>query len=174
MAITKLCSPQDPGAFERDGAWYRTTHVGVVVGLVEINMYDDSTFSAEVWTGSEIEREPYATTSAWCGQSGAWIDAPAEVLAAARAWREARMAARDAEFEAQIEAQRAKRAAVELEVARMRDLKGSRVILRTKGAEVQGSLFWVGISGSGKTARVGVRTDAGDAVWGTSKQVRLA
>lgn len=174
MAIKMLCSNNEPGAFERDGAWYKTSHNGLVVGLVEVNNYDDSWFLAEVWTGSEIERVQYATTAAWCGESHAVIDASQEVRAAARAWREARVAEREAAEEARVAKERAARAAVELEVARMRDLKGMRVVLRTKGVEVEGSLFWAGLSGSGKTARVGIRTDAGDAVWGTAKQVRLA
>ena len=90
MAVTMMCEPGTPGAVRSDywskegrDIWMVTTHKGLVVGLREMNGYDDSDFYATVWNEEKGAPEEimYASTRGWTYPNGAAVDATDEVKA---------------------------------------------------------------------------------------------
>lgn len=169
MAIRMLTNTTE-GAINIGDAWYRDSHHGLVLALIEENRYDDSDFFALVWNRSlgAPERVQYATTRFWSGASGASVDATDEVRAAWEAYRAKEAAATAETAAANLEVVMEARAAVAAEFERVSSLKGLAV--RIKGGSVL-TLFWVGRSKSGETVRVGLRDESGSVKWTSSKQV---
>lgn len=169
MAIRMLTNTTE-GAIKIGDAWYRDSHHGLVLALIEENRYDDSDFFAVVWNTKTCapERVQYATTRFWSGAASAFVDATDEVREAWDAYRAKERAEREKAAAADLEVATKARAAVAEELERVTALKGLRV--RIKGGSVL-TLFWVGRSKSGETVRVGLRDEAGSVKWTSSKQV---
>jgi hypothetical protein len=164
--------------------YMETTHRGVVLSLGEYNGRDDSDFYATFWNEEKgaPEKYTYASTRGWTYPNHASVDATDDVKAKYRAWQDMvavrAQEARDAKYAADAAA--AAKAAAEAaqtrdEVADARKKLNSDVTV-TKGTgkkkvTILGRLFWVGVSGTGKSARAGVRDDKGVVTWTTLDKV---
>lgn len=141
--------------------YMKRTHKGLVLDDRERNMYDDSDFYAIVWNPEKgcPESVEYASTRGWTYPNGCTVDATPEVLAAYKAWSEAR-----------AEEARKQRAAEE--AARVR--KG-RTVEVYKGRKVKigtrGEVIWHGAGTYGP--RVGIKDATGAVHWTAESNVRV-
>lgn len=182
MAIKTMCDATTPGAVKNEywtkntghDIWMVTTHEGVVIGLGEVNGYDDSDFYATVWndaTGAP-EKVTYASTRGWTYPNGAAVDATPEVVAKYAAYCEAAMAA-------------ARAAAAAREAAAPKKGKKGKITRNVKGkhaieAGVTGTIFWVGEDkfarsyyGAAPKVRVGFEADDGRKVFVAGNAVEV-
>jgi hypothetical protein len=141
---------------------YEVSWVGQVVGLREMNGYDDSDFYAIVWDAAEGRTREvwYATTRGWTYRNSAAVDATEEVWAAYNAWRQARAdeaAAAQAAWEA---AQPRKGRTVTV-------VKGRKVPLGTTG-----TVIWTGPGYRGGE-RVGIKDAEGEVYWTAASNVEV-
>jgi hypothetical protein len=153
--------------------YMHTTHHGLVLGEGEYNGYDDSDFYAEVWNPDtrRVERITYATTRGWSYPNHCTVDATPETLAAVAAWREEILAARRESARKNAEERQRAADAVEAERLRVLALKGRRVTVGKGKRAFTGDLFWVGVSRSGDSVRIGVKNTAGAVKWCASTSV---
>lgn len=142
MMIDKEAAEKNPANVEvvtnfpgyKGTLYMETTHKGHVVDLGEINGYDDSDFYAVVWEAgaTEPKRIFYATTRGWSYPNGAAIDATPEIMAAYKAY-----------LDAKAEAARIARAA-----AALARVERGKVVKVVRGRKVPvgtvGRCFWVG------------------------------
>jgi hypothetical protein len=141
--------------------YMKRTHVGLVLEDRERNGYDDSDFYAIVWNPETCKPEsiPYGTTRAWTYPNGCAVDAPPEILAAYKAWQEARAKEARKEYEAREAATPRKGKVVEV-------VKGRKVPKGTRG-----EVIWLGEGSYGP--RVGIKDLAGAVHWTSVSNVRV-
>ena len=172
MAIVMMTEATTPGAV-RSAYWSKEgrdiytveTHKGLVVGLREMNGYDDSDFYATVWNEEKGAPEEimYASTRGWTYPNGAAIDATDEVKAKYDAYTAARMKAAAEARNARLAAEPGKGK----KARTTRSVKGKNAI----EAGVTGTIFWVGEDKfarntyGGKALRVGFAADDGRKVF---------
>lgn len=124
------------------------SHVGLVLGLREINKYDDSDFLARVWNPelAKVEEVHFASTRYWSYNNHAEIDAGPEVVALAAAYVEAERVA----YQAKLAAAKAAVPVV-----------GSDVVVSLKAGKNKslsgeiGRVFWIGADKFAPVQRVG-------------------
>lgn len=159
----------------REPLYMKTTHIGQVIEIGERNYYDDSDFFARVWDGENISEIEYATTRGWTYPNNAWIDATPEVIAEVKTYREKKAqefrAAEKAKAEKIAAEQAAKRAQHNAEKEKISAMKNKSVRVMCKKKEEVGNLFWIGLSKTGDTLRVGVKKPTGEVIWANANMI---
>lgn len=140
---------------------FTVEYEGHVVGLREMNGYDDSDFYAVVWDAEAAAPKEvmYATTRGWTYNNSASVDATPEVMEAYNAYQEA---ARVTYLRYRAEQE----ASVPSKGKRVTVVKGRKVPVGTTG-----TVIWHGEGNYGW--RVGVKDADGEVHWTAASNVQV-